>query len=145
MPGNWVRFAIRGSRCCRDMAVTSSFAAPGFSLSSPGTSAEAWSGWVSSQSLRARLMGSRPAFAHQSDFLAGAVQFAMVCPAQRDREFVADLEAQAARLRKPQMVRVSRARGRRRGRAVCATNRRCCLSRSRLVLGRSLGRRSTAA
>ncbi len=40
VPGNWVRFAIRGSRGCRDIAVTS-FAAPGFSLSSPKTSAEA--------------------------------------------------------------------------------------------------------
>ena len=31
----------------------------------------------------------------------------MVCPAQRDREFVADLLSQAARLRKTQVVRVT--------------------------------------
>ena len=40
------------------------------------------------------------------DFLAGAVQFAMMRAAQRDREFVADLEAESAGLRKPQMVGV---------------------------------------
>src|SRR3954452_8375140 len=33
VPGNWVRSAIRGSRRRRDIAVTSSFAAPGCSLS----------------------------------------------------------------------------------------------------------------
>jgi hypothetical protein len=69
VPGNWVRFAIHGSRGGRDMAITSSFAAPGFPLSSPRTSEEAWSGWVSIHSLPARLMGSRPAFAHQYDSL----------------------------------------------------------------------------
>ena len=31
----------------------------------------------------------------------------MVCPAQRDREFVADLEAETAGLRKPQMVGIA--------------------------------------
>ena len=41
-------------------------------------------------------------------FLAGAVQFAMMCPAQRDSEFVADLLSEPARLRKAKMVRVGR-------------------------------------
>ena len=63
-------------------------------------------------------MGFQPKLARQADgletgfrppvrFLAGAVQFAMVCPAQRDREFVADLLSQSARLRKTQVVRVT--------------------------------------
>ena len=63
-------------------------------------------------------MGFQPKLARQTDgletgsrppvgFLAGAVQFAMVCPAQRDREFLADLEAETAGLREPQMVGVA--------------------------------------
>ena len=63
-------------------------------------------------------VGFPPELARQADgletgfrppvrFLAGAVQFAMVCPAQRDREFVADLLSQAARLRKTQVVWVA--------------------------------------
>lgn len=63
-------------------------------------------------------VGFPPELARQADgletgfrppvrFLAGAVQFAMVCPAQRDREFVTDLEAETAGLRQPQMVRVT--------------------------------------
>ena len=63
-------------------------------------------------------MGFQPKLARQADgletgfrppvrFLAGAVQFAMVCPAQRDGEFVADLEAETAGLRKPQMVGIA--------------------------------------
>ena len=39
-------------------------------------------------------------------FLAGPVQFAMMRPAQRDGEFVADLLCEPARLRKTQMVRI---------------------------------------
>ena len=64
-------------------------------------------------------MGFQPKLARQADgletgfrppvrFLTGAVQFAMVCPAQRDREFVADLLSEPARLRKAKMVRVGR-------------------------------------
>jgi hypothetical protein len=41
------------------------------------------------------------------DFLAGAVQFAMMRAAERDREFIADLLSKSARLRKAQMVRVA--------------------------------------
>lgn len=41
------------------------------------------------------------------DFLTGAVQLAMVNSAQRDREFVADLKAETAGLRKPQMMGVA--------------------------------------
>ena len=63
-------------------------------------------------------MGFQPKLARQADgletgfrppvrFLAGAVQFAMVCAAQWDRELVADLEAETAGLRKPQMVGVA--------------------------------------
>ena len=63
-------------------------------------------------------MGFQPKLARQADgletgfrppvrFPAGAVQFAMVCPAQWDREFVADLEAETAGLRKPQMMGIA--------------------------------------
>ena len=63
-------------------------------------------------------MGFQPKLARQRDgletgfrppvrFLAGAVQFAMMCPAQRDGEFVADLEAETAGLRKPQMMGIA--------------------------------------
>ena len=41
-------------------------------------------------------------------FLAGAMLFAMMRPAERDREFVADLLPKSARLRKAKMVRVGR-------------------------------------
>ena len=62
-------------------------------------------------------VGFQPKLARQVDgfetclrppvrFLAGAMQFAMVGPAQRYCEFVADLEAEAAGLREPQMVAV---------------------------------------
>jgi hypothetical protein len=47
--------------------------------------------------------GSRPPI----DFLTGAVQFAMVSAAQWHGKFVADLEAETARLGKAQMVRVA--------------------------------------
>jgi hypothetical protein len=40
-------------------------------------------------------------------FLAGAVQFAMMRPAERDRKFIADLLSEPARLRKAKMVRVA--------------------------------------
>jgi hypothetical protein len=40
-------------------------------------------------------------------FLAGAVQFTVMCSAKRDREFVADLLTEPALLRKAQMVRVA--------------------------------------
>ena len=36
-----------------------------------------------------------------------AVQFAVMRPAERDREFIADLLSKSARLRKAQMVRVA--------------------------------------
>ena len=63
-------------------------------------------------------MGFQPELARQADgleicfglpvrFLTGAVQFAMVCPAQWDREFVADLEAETAGLRKAQMMGIA--------------------------------------
>jgi hypothetical protein len=40
-------------------------------------------------------------------FLAGAMLFAMKRPAERDREFIADLLPKSARLDKAQMVRVA--------------------------------------
>lgn len=40
-------------------------------------------------------------------FLAGLVQFAVMGPTRRDGEFIADLQPQAARLRKPQMMSVA--------------------------------------
>ena len=46
---------------------------------------------------------SQPPFA----FLAGAMQFAMMRAAERDRKFIADLLRKSARLRKAQMVRVA--------------------------------------
>jgi hypothetical protein len=46
---------------------------------------------------------SRPPFA----FFPGAVQFAMMRPAERDRKFIADLLSEPARLRKAKMVRVA--------------------------------------
>ena len=63
-------------------------------------------------------MGFQPKPARQIDgletgfrppvrFLTRPVQFAMVCPAQRYCEFVADLEAEAAGLREPQMVGIA--------------------------------------
>ena len=53
----WHSMVDASTSGCREMAVTW-FAASGFSLSSPMTSEEARRGWVSNQSLRARLMGS---------------------------------------------------------------------------------------
>ena len=47
--------------------------------------------------------GSRPPI----HFLAGAVQFAMMRPAQRHRELVTDLLCQTAGLREPQMMRIA--------------------------------------
>ena len=63
-------------------------------------------------------VGFQPQLARESDgletgfrppvgFLAGPVQFAMVCAAQRDGKLVADLEAETAGLRKPQMMGIA--------------------------------------
>ena len=63
-------------------------------------------------------VGFQPKLARESDgletgfrppvrFPAGPVQFAMVCPAQWNREFVADLEAETAGWRKPQMMGIA--------------------------------------
>ena len=40
-------------------------------------------------------------------FLAGLVQFAVMGATQRDREFITDLQPQAARLREAQMMRIA--------------------------------------
>jgi hypothetical protein len=63
-------------------------------------------------------VGFQPELAREADgletclrppvrFLAGVMQFAMVCPAQWDRELIADLLCEPAWLRKTQVVRVA--------------------------------------
>ncbi len=90
-------------------------------------------------------MGFQPELARQADgletcfcppvrFLTGAVQFAMVCPAQWDRELVADLEAETAGLREAQMVGIAGLAPANEAR-LFATNRRWVLSRRRRATG----------
>ena len=64
-------------------------------------------GRVPSHSSRAVANGSIAICRPPCRFLAGAVQFAMMRAAERDREFIADLLPKSARLRKTQMVRVA--------------------------------------
>ena len=90
-------------------------------------------------------VGFQPKLARQADgletgfrppvrFPTGAVQFAMVCPAQRDGKLVADLEAETAGLRKLQMMGIAGlASATRQG--CLATNRRWVLSRRRRATG----------
>src|SRR3954451_13398153 len=94
LPRNWVRFARRGSRFRPDAAVDSQFG--------PGSS-------LSFQPQHARLVDwLKTCFCPPVRFLARALQFAMLSPAQRDREFVTDLEADATGLRETQMMGIVR-------------------------------------
>ena len=52
-------------------------------------------------------IGSMPPSRPPIDFLAGPVQLPMMRATQRHGELVADLEAETAGLREPQMVRVA--------------------------------------
>ena len=74
-------------------------------------------------------VGFQPKLARQADgletgfrppvrFPAGAVQFAMVCPAQWNGKLVADLEAETAGLREPQVMGIARLAARKRGKPV---------------------------
>ena len=92
-------------------------------------------------------VGFQPELARQTDgletgfrppvrFLARAVQFAVVSAAQWDDELVADLETETAGLRGNRKWWASQGWRPQTRQGCFATNRRCCLSRSRLVSGR---------
>ena len=57
--------------------------------------------------LAGKANGLKACFCPPVGFLARAVQFAVMCPAKRYREFVADLEAEAAALRETEVMRIA--------------------------------------